>query len=115
MSDYYFHSELGIKPRTVCLCGSVRFKKEFFEQAEAFHLSGDIVHMPMIFRHAEFHEEHPFAKQVKEQMDRVHKWKILMSDLIFIINKDGYIGESTQSEIEFAENHRKWIKYMEED
>ena len=110
-----YDKEIGVKPRITCLCGSVRFEKEFKEHAEAFHLSGDIVLMPHIFRHAEFHEENAYMQSVKEQMDRVHKWKIRMADLVFIINKDGYIGESTRSEIEFAERHNKWIKYMSEE
>ena len=30
-----------------------------------------------------------------------------MSDSIFVIDVDGYIGESTKGEIEFAEKHGK--------
>jgi len=112
---YDFDKEIGVKPRIVCLCGSVRFEKEFREHAEAFHLSGDIVLMPIIFRHAEFHEDNSFTQQVKEQMDRVHKWKITLADLVFIIDKDGYIGESTRAEIEFAESRSKWIEYMSKE
>ena len=110
-----FDKEIGIKPRIVCLCGSVRFEKEFKECAEAFHLSGDIVLMPVIFRHDEFHDSNTYMQSVKRDMDRVHKWKILMAELIFIIDKDGYIGESTQSEIEFAKSRGKWIAYMSEE
>jgi len=113
MTDY--DKEIGVKPRITCLCGSVRFEKEFRKHAEAFHLSGDIVLMPVIFRHAEFHEDNAFTKQVKEDMDRVHKWKIELADLVFIIDKDGYIGESTRSEIEFAKSRGKWIEYMSEE
>jgi len=110
-----FDKEIGVKPRIVCLCGSVRFEKEFREYAEAFHLSGDIVLMPIIFRHAEFHEDNSYMQQVKENMDRVHKWKISLADLVFIIDKDGYIGESTRAEIEFAESRSKWIEYMSKE
>ena len=112
---YEFDTEIGIKPRITCLCGSVRFEKEFREYAEAFHLSGDIVLMPIIFRHAEFHDDNSFTQQVKKQMDRVHKWKIALADLVFIIDKDGYIGESTKAEIEFAESRSKWIEYMSKE
>ena len=36
-----------------------------------------------------------------------------MSDAIYVINKDGYIGESTASEIAWAEELGKEIIYME--
>ena len=51
--------------------------------------------------------------EVKEMLDRNHKNKILLSDAIYVINKGGYIGESTKSEINFAKQHRKEIFYME--
>ena len=35
------------------------------------------------------------------------------SDAIYVVNKDGYIGESTKSEIEFAKEHNKEIMYLE--
>jgi len=36
-----------------------------------------------------------------------------MADSIFVINKNGYIGKSTASEIAYAENHGKTVTYME--
>ena len=37
-----------------------------------------------------------------------------MADEIYVINKDGYIGSSTRSEIEYAENNGKVINYLED-
>ena len=48
----------------------------------------------------------------KEMLDRIHKEKIRMSDAIYVINKDGYIGESTKQEIEFAKEFGKEVLYM---
>ena len=39
--------------------------------------------------------------------------KIDMADEIFVINKGGYIGESTKSEIEYAKKHGKKVNYLE--
>ncbi len=39
---------------------------------------------------------------IKEMLDDMHKRKIDMADKIFVINKNGYIGSSTKSEIEYA-------------
>ena len=36
-----------------------------------------------------------------------------MSDEIYVINFEGYIGESTKSEIEYAKANGKKISYLE--
>ena len=43
----------------------------------------------------------------------MHKRKIDMADEIFVTNVGGYIGASTQSEIEYAKASGKPIKYLE--
>ena len=48
----------------------------------------------------------------KEMLDDMHKKKIDMADEIFVINVDGYIGNSTKSEIEYAEAHNKKVNYL---
>ena len=40
--------------------------------------------------------------------------KIDLADEVFVINKDGYIGESTKREIEYAKAKGKPIFYSEE-
>jgi len=102
-----------MKRRIVCLCGSVRFKKEFDETNWAFTLSGDIVLQPGCWDHDSFHEDNAYMKQYKIDLDKLHKAKIDLADMVYIINKDGYIGESTRSEIEYAKSKGKWIEYME--
>lgn len=37
-----------------------------------------------------------------------------MADAIYVINKDGYIGRSTLSEIKYAKAAGKEVMYMEE-
>ena len=39
--------------------------------------------------------------------------KIEMADEIFVINKNGYIGDNTKTEIEFAKSLGKKINYLE--
>lgn len=48
-------------------------------------------------------------------LDDMHKRKIDMADAIYVINKDGYIGASTRSEIQYALRLGKQIIYMEDD
>ena len=52
--------------------------------------------------------------KTKEMLDDMHKRKIDMADEIYVINKGGYIGESTRSEIEYAKAHGKIINYYED-
>jgi hypothetical protein len=45
-------------------------------------------------------------------LNDMHKRKIDMADEIFVINVNGYIGNSTKSEIEYAEAHNKKVNYL---
>lgn len=52
--------------------------------------------------------------KTKEMLDDMHKRKIDMADEIFVINVGGYIGGSTKSEIKYAKEHGKTVRYLEE-
>lgn len=51
----------------------------------------------------------------KEHMDELHKRKIDLCDEVFVFNKGGYIGESTRSEINYANETGKPVKYLEKE
>ena len=56
-----------------------------------------------------------FSKdQTKIKLDFLHKEKILMSDCIYVINEDNYIGSSTKSEILFAITNNIPVYYLQE-
>lgn len=99
-----------LKPLKVCLCGSTRFKDKFFEIACDFTLKGYIVTMPMVFVHS---DNEDISANQKEYLDEIHKAKIADADLVFIVNCGKYIGDSTKSEIEWAEALGKNIEYLE--
>ena len=46
-------------------------------------------------------------------LDDMHLRKIDMADEIYVINVDGYIGSSTQNEIEYAKRIGKGVRYLE--
>lgn len=46
-------------------------------------------------------------------LDDMHKRKIDLSNEIFVINKNKYIGESTSHEIEYAMEQNKKVSYLE--
>ena len=96
--------------KVITLCGSTRFKTEFLEMLEILTLCGWVVLLPGYFGHC---ARFPISDEVKESLDALHKKKIDMSDAIYVLNIDGYIGESTRSEIEYAILHNKEIIYYE--
>lgn len=94
----------------ITLCGSSRFKDKFFETAKDLTLNGHIVLMPLVFHHADNDE---LTTEQKIQLDNLHKQKINMSDAIYVINVDKYIGESTFGEIDWAQKMNKKIYFLE--
>ena len=106
------------KYKVITLCGSTRFKEEFLKTQKDLTLKGNIVLSVGLFGHSgddevwENMDEWTLTK-TKEMLDDMHKRKIDMSDEIFVINVNGYIGESTKSEIEYAIKHGKKVNYLE--
>jgi hypothetical protein len=58
------------------------------------------------------HYGHDLTLEEKARMDELHKRKIDLADSVFVLDVDGYIGESTRSEIEYAEAHGKPVHYL---
>ena len=94
----------------ITLCGSTRFKEEFERVNRDLTLAGDIILALGAFGHA----GDTFTAEQKDMLDALHEKKIDMSDAIFVINKDGYIGDSTRSEIEYAKKIGKLVIYLED-
>jgi len=97
--------------KIITLCGSTKFKDEFIREQKRLTLEGNIILTVGLFGHSGDNEV--WNEGVKEMMDDMHKRRIDLSDEIFVINKNGYIGESTRSEIEYAIITKKIVKYME--
>lgn len=95
--------------KVITICGSLKFQKEMMVVAEELALEGYCVLTPI----------YPISgtlKRTDEQLEKLkeeHFKKIELSDLIYVINKDNYIGESTKLEIEYAKKLEKEIKYFE--
>ena len=94
----------------ITLCGSTRFKDEFLAVQRDLTLQGHIVLSVGLFGHAD-NEDLTLEEEVR--INNLNKEKINMSDAIFVINKDGYIGESTYSEIDWANRMKKQIFFLE--
>lgn len=103
-------SNIGRKFNIITLCGSIRFKEEFLKVQEKLTLKGNIVFTPNFFNNL----QGKISVEMKKMLDEMHRQKIDLSDEIYVINVNGYIGESTKSEIEYAIANGKKVKYLEE-
>lgn len=104
--------------KVITLCGSTRFKDAFLEAQKRLTLEGNVVISVGLFGHsgdAEVWEgmDEGTRTATKEMLDDMHRRKIDMADEIYVINVGGYIGESTQGEIEYAKQTGKRVRYLE--
>ncbi len=78
-------------------------------------LEGNIVISVGLFGDAdgEVENENVITPDIKVMLDDIHKRKIDMSDEFYVINRNGYIGESTKGEIEYAIKTGKRVNYFE--
>ena len=106
------------KYKVITLCGSTRFKDAFMDVQKRLTLEGNIVISVGLFGHSGDNEvwedmDEGTLTATKAMLDDMHKRKIDMADEIFVINVGGYIGDSTRSEIKYAEMQGKRVNYLE--
>lgn len=104
------------KPVVGCLCGSTKFKEMFVTANFVETLAGKIVLSIGCDRYSDqelFGHLNPVELRViKFRLDELHKRKIDLADEILVLDVGGYIGDSTRSEIEYAQLHNKRIRYL---
>ena len=99
------------KYKIVTLCGSTKFKNLFDELNKNLTLESKIVLQPGCYAH---HDNIEISDEQKLELDKLHLKKISMSDCIYVINKNGYIGYSTKNEINYALSHNIPVFYLVE-
>lgn len=106
------------RPTIVCLCGSTRFKDAFTDAQLNETLAGRIVLTIgcNMRSDAEIFSGLSDAalRLVKAKLDVLHFAKIDLADEILVLNVGGYIGESTEREIEYAKMRGKRVRYLEQ-
>lgn len=95
------------KSNVITLCGSTRFKDVFMSVQKQLTLKGNIVLSPCVFEHC----DDIISNEERNTLVNLHKCMIDMSNEIYVINVNGYIGSSTKSEIEYARENGKKIRY----
>lgn len=103
--------------KIICLCGSTKFYDEFQKLNYKFTMEGYIVLSVGCFSHS---AKKAHGKDItlnddqRGMLENLHMDKIALADVVFIINKNGYIGMGLQKEINYAVSLNKDIKYYEE-
>lgn len=107
------------RPPIVTLCGSTRFKEAFHQARIDETLAGKIVltiGCDMRTDHDLFGSLGPEELRLtKARLDVLHFAKIDLCDEILVLNCEGYIGESTEREIVYAEMRGKRIRYLRDE
>ena len=96
----------------ITICGSTRFKQAWLDAMKQLEIEGVASFQVGSFMHADGEE---ISDTQKEFFDYLHKRKIDISDGIYVLNVDGYIGESTASEIRHAQALGIDVRYLEPD
>ena len=97
--------------KIVALCGSLRFFEKMQQTAELLEIEkGWCVLTPIA---------HTLDRDLTPQeialLGDIHKAKIDISDAIFVVNVDGYVGNAVKQEIEYARKKGKEILYLEHE
>lgn len=96
--------------KIITICGSLKFEDEIKKHTERLALEGNCV-LSIIY--PTLKDKDAYTTEQLELLGAEHKKKIDLSDAIFVVNKNGYIGSSTISEVNYAKANGKEILYLE--
>lgn len=101
------------KYKVITLCGSSKFEILAREEQRRLTLEGNLV---LGYTQGECDWGHKLWRpECSEMLDDMHLRKIDMSDAIYVINKVGYLEDSTKAEIEYARKHGKEVLFYDEN
>lgn len=97
----------------VCLIGSTRFESTFRELEKDLTLKGYLIFSPLVYNQSG--EIPECGEKEKEIIDIATKLKINHSDIVLVVDVDGYIGKSTKEQVEHAMLLNKPVLYYSKD
>ena len=108
-----------IKPKIVVMCGSSKFVEimavvEWYIERDELAITMGLNLLPSWYPNcpADHLAEH---EGCTTEMDELHLRKIDLADEIFVVDWDGYIGDSTSREIKYAMGKNIRIRYFSRD
>lgn len=98
-----------MKVKVITICGSMRYQKEMMKIAEELELKQGYAVIQCVYNV----DGEKYEGIDVSILDKIHRTKIDISDAIYVVNIDGYIGSSTRNEIEYAIKNGKEVIYHE--
>ncbi len=95
--------------KVITICGSMRYSREMMKISEELELKKGYAVIQCVYNIDGLKYEGVDASI----LDKIHRKKIDISDAIYVVNIDGYIGNSTKNEIEYAVKNGKEVIYHE--
>ena len=95
--------------KVITICGSLKFEQEMKYYAEKLELEGNCV-LSIIYPTK---EKEKYTQEEIKELGIGYLKRIELSEAIFVINKNGYIGEAVRKEIEYARSKNKEVIYLE--
>ena len=86
----------------------------YHEANRRLSLEGKIVLSVEIVTYKESDDPQRANPAQKRALDELHMRKIDLADRVHVLNVNGYIGESTRKEIEYAWHNAKLVTYEED-
>ena len=93
--------------KIITICGSLKFQKEMMEMAQKLAFEGNCVLTPTYLVLKDITISDDQIKCLKDE----HFKRIELSNAIFVVDVNDYIGNSTNLEIEYAKRLGKEIIY----
>lgn len=101
---------MNTKPTVVAIIGSSRFKQFHLGAMQRETLRGKIVLSAGFWHHS---DPYPITDEQKRQLDELMLHKIDLADEVYVVNVNGYVGESTKTQLAYARGQHKKISSLE--
>lgn len=95
--------------KVITICGSMKFSKEMMKISKELELKQGYAVIQCIYNV----DGQNYEGIDISNLQKIHRKKIDISDAIYVVNINGYIGNSTKNEIEYAKNNGKEVIYHE--
>ncbi len=93
--------------KTLTICGSMRFEREMRDIAYELETKQGCNILQCVYAP----EGQDITQEDLQNLARSQCRKIDLSDGIYVVNINGYIGESVRAEINYAKSHGKEVIY----
>ena len=96
--------------KTVTICGSMKFEKEMMEVSFMLEIKHHFNVLQCVYNT----KNKSISDRERKSLEDAHLKKIEISDAIYVLDINGYIGKQVTKEIEYAKSLGKEIIYNSE-